>query len=34
LAIRNTQIQPPASSTSDGQIKLPPELRADHAIPR
>lgn len=34
LAVRNTQIQPAASSTSDGQIKPPPELRADHAIPQ
>jgi hypothetical protein len=34
LAVRNTQIQPAAPSTPDGQNKLPPELRADHAIPQ
>lgn len=34
FAVRNTQIQPAVSPTPDGQSKLPPELRADHAIPR
>jgi hypothetical protein len=35
LAVRNTQIQPAASSTFSPQNKLaPPELRADHAIPQ
>jgi hypothetical protein len=34
LAVRNTQIQPAAPSASGVQNKLPPELRADHAIPQ